>query len=98
MRSLMIDLNPTVAEQFTAFANEVLEGDVLPDRERAAIILATAFALEDGSAVKNAIISAKQAGFTNEEIGYVSAMVLALRGQRLNRLGMVEISAVPIRS
>lgn len=93
----MLSLNATLDQQFTEFANQVLEGDVLSERERAVAILATTFTLEDNAAVRTAIIGAKQAGLTNEEIGYVSAIVIAMRAQRINQLGTAEVSTLSLK-
>jgi alkylhydroperoxidase/carboxymuconolactone decarboxylase family protein YurZ len=93
----MLSLNQTLDQQFAEFAEQVLEGDMLPDRERAIAILATTLTLEDNTAARNAIISAKQAGLTNDEIGYVSAIVIAMRAQRINRLGTAEAPTLSLK-
>ena len=88
-----MSLSPSLGERFTAFADEALEGGVLSERERALVVLAAAIALEDGQAVKQAIITAKQAGVVNDEIGHVSAAVVAVRGLRVATLGLVNAPA-----
>jgi len=90
----MLSLNHTLDQQFAVFADEVLEGDTLPERERAAAVLAIALTLEDPTAVRTATIGAKQAGLSNEEIGSISALVIAVRAQRINRLGSTEVVTV----
>jgi alkylhydroperoxidase/carboxymuconolactone decarboxylase family protein YurZ len=82
----MLSLMPALSDQFSAFANEATTGGVLPERERIVATLAIALTLEDADAVKQVVMQAKQAGLSNEEIGQVSAIVVALRGQRIARL------------
>jgi alkylhydroperoxidase/carboxymuconolactone decarboxylase family protein YurZ len=85
----MISLSPQLNKQFTAFANEALEHGALCDRERAIAILTAAIALENSDAVRQAIMTAKQVGISNEEIGHLTSVVVALRGQIIARLGFM---------
>ncbi len=85
----MISLIPDLNKQFTAFATQALESEVLSDRERTLTVLAAAIALEDNNSVKQAIVAAKQMGISNEEIGNVSAIVIAINGLRIANLGVV---------
>jgi len=93
----MLSQIPELEKQFTAFAQDTVEGDVLSDRERALAALAVVFTLEDATSVKESIIEAKQAGVTNKEIGYISALVIALRGKKIARLGVVGATSTPLR-
>lgn len=93
----MLSQIPELEKQFTAFAQDTVEGEILSDRERALAALAVVFTLEDTQAVKESIIEAKQAGVTNKEIGYVNALVIALRGKKIARLGVVGANSTPLR-
>jgi alkylhydroperoxidase/carboxymuconolactone decarboxylase family protein YurZ len=72
--------------QLTTFATNMLKGDSLSLREQAIAILSIALALEESEVVRQAIIGAKQADISNEEIEYLSAQVVALRGRKIARL------------
>jgi alkylhydroperoxidase/carboxymuconolactone decarboxylase family protein YurZ len=87
--TIVLSLSPTLSDRFTAFADEALEGGVLSERERALVVLAAAVALEDAPTVKQAVVAAKQAGVVNDEIGHVSATVVAVRGLRVATLGLI---------
>lgn len=80
--------------RFAAFANEVLGNRLLPDREQAIVILATALSMEAGDAARRAFITAKQVGLSNEEIAHINEIVIVVRGQRIADL----ISAVDNRA
>ena len=84
----MLSLSPDLNAQFTAFADDALGSGPLADRDLAVVMLAAALVLEDGEMVKHAIVAAKQAGVSNEEIGQVSAALIVLRGQRIAGLGL----------
>jgi alkylhydroperoxidase/carboxymuconolactone decarboxylase family protein YurZ len=92
----MLSLMPALSEQFTEFANEATTGGVLGERERVIATLAVALTLEDADAVKQIVMQAKQAGFSNEEIGQVSAIVVALRGQRIARLATAKAPVISL--
>jgi alkylhydroperoxidase/carboxymuconolactone decarboxylase family protein YurZ len=85
----MLSMIPAFEQSFAAFVGQVLEGGALEERDIALAVLTFAFASEDSEAVKRAIVAAKQTGVTNEEIGHISAVVIALRGQKVAALGQV---------
>jgi alkylhydroperoxidase/carboxymuconolactone decarboxylase family protein YurZ len=76
----MVALAPTCDAQCTPFANTALSGAILSDRERALAVLTTVLVLADHDLIEQAMVCAKQAGLTNEEIGQTSAIVLAVQG------------------
>ena len=76
----MLALTPPLDERFTTFSNTALTGAILTDRERALAVLTTVLALEENDLIEQAVVCAKQAGITNEEIGQTSAIVLAVQG------------------
>lgn len=86
----MLSFVPELDKQFAQFAEDALHTEILDERELALATLATAFTLEDGDMVKQAIIEAKQVGITNQEIGQISAIVITQRAKKIMRLGMVS--------
>jgi alkylhydroperoxidase/carboxymuconolactone decarboxylase family protein YurZ len=76
----MLALTPTLDKRFTTFSNTALTGATLSNHERALAVLTTVFVLEDNDLIEQAVVCAKQAGITNEEIGQTSAIVLAVQG------------------
>jgi alkylhydroperoxidase/carboxymuconolactone decarboxylase family protein YurZ len=52
----------------------------LSEREQALIALSAAIALNNGNLVKQAVISAKEAGINNDEIGLISEVVTKMQG------------------
>ncbi|MBL0389142.1 hypothetical protein JJB07_21335 [Tumebacillus sp. ITR2] len=54
--------------------------NVISDREQALIALTAAIALNNGNLVKQAVISAKEVGINNDEIGMISEVVTKLQG------------------
>ncbi|MBA2873176.1 alkylhydroperoxidase/carboxymuconolactone decarboxylase family protein YurZ [Anoxybacillus calidus] len=88
----MLALNNKLQKEFDTFFTEALEGGVLSERDRILVILATALAMEDANTLKNAVLTAKQLGLTNEEIGHISAITVAMRGQKINGLASFNVS------
>ncbi|MGG3957641.1 carboxymuconolactone decarboxylase family protein [Bhargavaea massiliensis] len=82
----MLALNNKLQQAFDTFFTEALEGGTLSERDRMVVILATALAMEDVNTLKNAVLTAKQLGLTNEEIGHISAITIAMKGQKINGL------------
>jgi alkylhydroperoxidase/carboxymuconolactone decarboxylase family protein YurZ len=89
----MISLTTDLNKQFTEFATQALQSRDLSERERALTVLAAAIALEDNNSVKQAIVAAKQIGVSNEEIGHISAIVIAMRGLKIANLGVITPTA-----
>lgn len=89
----MLTLNPELNSYFETFFNEAVQRGTLPEREKVVAILTSAFLLGDQTTLKNAIITAKQLGFTNEEIGQVSAIAIAVNSQRLNNQVEIRITS-----
>ncbi|MCY8234413.1 carboxymuconolactone decarboxylase family protein [Priestia endophytica] len=79
----MLALNQTLNSHFETFFNEAIEGGTLPEREKVVAILTSATLLNDQKILKNAVLTAKQLGFTKEEIGQVTAIAIAVNSQRL---------------
>ena len=52
----------------------------LTDREEALVALTAAIALNNGNLVKQAVISAKEVGVNNDEIGLISEVVTKMQG------------------
>ncbi|ADI26182.1 carboxymuconolactone decarboxylase family protein [Geobacillus sp. C56-T3] len=94
----MLALNNKLQKEFDTFFTETLEGGVLSDRDRILVILATALVMEDANTLKNAVLTAKQLGFTNEELGHISAIVIAMRGQKINGLVSFNVSTATNKS
>jgi alkylhydroperoxidase/carboxymuconolactone decarboxylase family protein YurZ len=89
----MLSLNADLNARFTELASQSLDNRTLSDRERALSVLAVAVALEDNNAIKQTIVAAKQAGVTNDEIGHISSIVIAMRGLQIAGLGAVVPAA-----
>jgi alkylhydroperoxidase/carboxymuconolactone decarboxylase family protein YurZ len=89
----MISLTQDLNQQFTEFATKALESSNFSERERALVVIAVAIAMEDNNSVKQAVVAAKQMGVGNEEIGQISAMVIAMRGLKIANLGLVTPTA-----
>ena len=79
----MLALNPDLNSYFDKFFNESIEGGSLPEREKVVAIITSATLLNDQETLKNAVLTAKQLGFTNEEIGQVTAIAIAVSSQQL---------------
>lgn len=84
----MISFSSDLNKQFTTFASQTLETDILSDRERTLAVLAVTIALEDNNSIKQVIVAAKQMGISNEEIGSISAIVIAVRGLKIANFGL----------
>lgn len=76
----MLALAPTFDASCTTCANTALTGAILSARERALAVLTTVLVLADHALIEQAVVCAKQAGITTEEIGQTSAIVLAVQG------------------
>lgn len=87
----MLMLNQKLNSQFEEFFNEAIEGGVLPEREKVIAILTAATVLNDESIIKSSVLTAKQLGFTNEEIGHVTAIAIAVNSQKLKNSVGVKI-------
>jgi alkylhydroperoxidase/carboxymuconolactone decarboxylase family protein YurZ len=83
----MIEQVTNINKKFNEFTEEVFESEILSEKEKALVALATVTAFEDEDGVKNAIINAKQAMLSNEEIGYVMSLVIAMKGKKISKLG-----------
>jgi alkylhydroperoxidase/carboxymuconolactone decarboxylase family protein YurZ len=84
----MISLTPNLNSLFIEFAKNSLENITLSDRERVLSVLGVAITLEDNNSIKQAIVAAKQVGISNEEIGHISSLVIAMRGLKIAGLGV----------
>ena len=92
----MLSLNPILNKQYRSFVDEAVNGGVLPDRERAVALIAAALTLGDSDAVKDAVLRAKHAGLSNEEIGHVSALAVAIRGHTFGTASPVQPLLLPL--
>ena len=88
----MIENVYEINEKYNDFINEVFESQVLSEREKSLVTLAIISSFEDEKALKNAILNAKQEFITNEEIGYVISIVMALRSKKILRASLDTFS------
>lgn len=89
----MIQLSASLHEMFSNFSQDALDNGPLSDRDRSIATLTAAVALDDQDTVRKAIVAAKQAGVSNEEIGQICSIVVALHGLRVNNLGQMSASS-----
>lgn len=83
----MLEQIAEVNEKFNSFTESVFESEILNDKEKAIVALATVIAFEDEEGVKNAIMNAKQCMISNEEIAEIMAIVIAMRSKKISKLG-----------
>lgn len=85
-RKKMINQVPEINEAFNEFSKRVFETQVLTEREKGLVALATVTSFEDADAVKQAVMNAKQLDISVQEIGCVMAIVAAMKGQKITKL------------
>lgn len=83
----MLEFNNKINSLFDSFFQEVVEAGSLGDREKLVAILTASILVEDQEALKNAVLAAKKIGFTNEELGHIHALAIAVVSQKLRNLG-----------
>ncbi|MEK3880161.1 carboxymuconolactone decarboxylase family protein [Paenibacillus sp. FSL M7-0420] len=88
----MIALVPELKDKLLEFTNSALSGDALSERERALAVLGAAFIIGDIEVVKKAVVSAKQNGLCNEEIGQAHAIAIAMRAQQVANIDLFTAS------
>lgn len=84
-------------EPLTSSAETLLHADLFSQREQALCRLTVALSLEDNTALREAIVSAKQADVSNDEINALSALVIALHARKLSRLSSGGQSLLQVR-
>lgn len=79
----MLKFNTKINTLFEAFLDEVVEGGPLNEREKLIAILTAAILVNEQKALKNAVLASKRIGFTNEELGQIQALAIAVSSQKL---------------
>ncbi|MCM3796905.1 MULTISPECIES: carboxymuconolactone decarboxylase family protein [Priestia] len=91
----MLALNQKLNSCFDTFFTEAVEGGTLPEREKVVAILTSATLLNDQDTLKNAVLTAKQLGFTKEEIGQITGIAIAVNAQKLRDQVEVRVESKP---
>jgi Uncharacterized homolog of gamma-carboxymuconolactone decarboxylase subunit len=86
----MIEQIPEIKETFDAFTSKVFEKEFLSDREKALLALAIVTSFEDEEGIKKAVMTCKQMMISNEEVGHVIAIVMALKAQKISKLFSIK--------
>lgn len=86
----MIEQVSNINKTYSDFIDSVFNSDIISEREQAMVALGTVVAFEDESGIKNALLSAKAASLTNEEIGYVISIVIALKTKKIEKLASLK--------
>ncbi|MDP5275943.1 carboxymuconolactone decarboxylase family protein [Chengkuizengella axinellae] len=87
----MLDLSTELSGVFNQFYEKTIEGESLSEKEKVVAILTAATILGDKDTLKNIVISAKQLGFTNEQLGQINGITIAIRGQHLKNQFHVKV-------
>jgi len=88
----MIRFKETIKEKYDAFINETEVGKSISEREYAIIKLVLAINSKTKENAKNAVIDAKNAGISTEEISEIAAHVIAYNAEEI--VGMYEENTV----
>lgn len=88
----MIRFKETIKEKYDSFINEMEVGKSLSEREHAIIKLVLAINSKSNEKAKNAVIDAKRAGISTEEISEIAAYVIAYNAEEI--VGMYEEDTV----
>ncbi|WP_243495712.1 carboxymuconolactone decarboxylase family protein [Priestia aryabhattai] len=91
----MLALNQKLNSYFGTFFTEAVEGGTLPEREKVVAILTSATLLNDQATLKNAVLTARQLGFTKEEIGQITGIAIAVNAQKLRDQVEVKVESKP---
>ncbi|WP_455717677.1 hypothetical protein, partial [Anaerosporobacter sp.] len=86
----MIEQVTNINKTYSDFIDSVFNSEIISEREQAMVALAAVVAFEDESGIKNALLNAKAASLTNEEIGYVISVVIALKTKKIEKLASLK--------
>ncbi|SHI69022.1 hypothetical protein SAMN02745163_00650 [Clostridium cavendishii DSM 21758] len=79
----MINYCENLQGKFNCYCKEVVDNKKITDREYSIVLIVDALINNDNNALKNAIILAKNSGVTNEEISYISGILIMKNGERI---------------
>lgn len=82
----MLRYDKKIKEKFDDYCETIKLEKKLNDREFSIVELVNAMLSNDKCELKSAVLSAKEAGLTSEEISYINGLLIMKKGELLSKL------------